>query len=93
MFRDNRTSFSELVFGLIGHLLGTGAIFVAFLLIAWLISFLLAGIELIHKFPPEISDIFTKIEVWLIYADFFLCTIVFVAGSWRFCFETARRRR
>jgi hypothetical protein len=85
MFRDTRKTFWELVFGLIGHLLGTGVIFVAFLVIAWGISFILAGLDALHKFPPEVWDIFTKIEVWLIYADLLLCTIVFVAGAWRFC--------
>lgn len=92
MFRDNRKTFWELVFGLIGHLLGTGAIFVAFLLIAWAISLLFAGLEIVHKFPPEIAEIFTKIEVWLIYADLILCTIVFLAGAWRFCIELAQGR-
>ncbi|HEX6832531.1 MAG TPA: hypothetical protein VF132_03265 [Rudaea sp.] len=93
MFRDKRMSFTVLVFGLIGHLLGTGAIFIAFLLIAWLISFLLASIELVHPFPPDISDIFAHIEVWLIYADFIVCAIVFIAGAWRFCAEMAQPRR
>ena len=78
-------TFWESVFSLIGHLLGTAVIFVTFFCLAWGISFILSGLDALHKFPEEIYQIITRIEVWLIYADAVLCTIVLIAGAWRFC--------
>jgi hypothetical protein len=54
---------------LIGHLLATSLIFLMLFAIAWALSWLLTCLDSLHKFPPEIFEIITRCEVWLIYGD------------------------
>jgi len=70
---------------LIGHLFGTVVIFGTFFTFGWLLSVLLHYLDTLHKFPPEILAIITRIEVGLIYADALLCVIMLMAGTFRFC--------
>ena len=84
--------FLELALGLIGHLCGAAVIFVAFFTIGWLVSFALHWLHSLHPFPEEIFRIITRIEVWVVYADAFLCAIVLLAGAWRFALELVEAR-
>ncbi|WP_182068273.1 hypothetical protein [Stenotrophomonas pavanii] len=72
---------------LIGHLIGTVIIFGVFFTLGWLLSVLLHLLHSWHPFPNEIFQFITKIELWVIYADFGLCLIVLVAGGYRFVRE------
>ena len=85
--RRRSKSFWESAWTLIGHLLGTAAIFVTLFGIAWGLSWLLAGLDSLHSFPPEILAIITRIEVWLIYGDAAVCGLVLLIGTVRFCIE------
>ena len=85
--RRRSRPFRESVWTLIGHLLGTAGIFVTLFGIAWGLSWLVAGLDSLHSFPPEILSIITRIEVWLIYADAAVCGLVMLIGTVRFCLE------
>lgn len=77
-------SYSRSLFLLIGHLIGTALIFVAFLLLAWSISALLSYLHEVHPLPHEIFNYVTKLEAGIVYADSAFCGIVLLAGTWRF---------
>lgn len=80
-------SYSAAVFGLIGHLLGTGVIFVSFILIGWLIAYFLHFLNEIHPFSVEIFGFITKLELYLVYGDALLCGLVLLGGAIRFVRE------
>ena len=82
--RKRKRSFAESVVSLIGHLLGTAIIFVAFFAIAWGVGYVLHFLDGAHKFPEETYRFISKLELWLIYADAALCSIVLLAGALRF---------
>lgn len=90
-YRAGRAEYWPSVVGLVGHLVGTALIFCVFLGLVWLLSVFLHWLNGMHPFPPEIYAIVTKIEVWLIYVDAILCTVVLIAGAWRFCRELLGR--
>jgi hypothetical protein len=94
LFRNTRPkTFWESVWNLIGHLLGTAVIFIVFFAIAWGLSYLLAGLDTLHKFPQEILDIIQRIEIWPIYGDAVLCSVVLIAGTVRFCIDLMEARQ
>jgi hypothetical protein len=66
---------------LIGHLLGTAAIFLALFTIIWLVSFALFWLDSMHKFPPDLLAIVTKVEVWGVYGDALVCILVVAASA------------
>ncbi len=82
--RKRKRSFAESVVSLIGHLLGTAVIFVSFFGIAWGVGYLLHFLDAAHKFPEETYRFISKLELWVIYADALLCTVVLIAGAIRF---------
>lgn len=82
-----RVSFIQSVLNLIGHLVGSGILFVSFYAIGWGISYLIHWFDAIHKLPPEISIFISKFELWIIYADAVLCSMVIIVGAWRFVKE------
>jgi hypothetical protein len=69
---------------LIGHLLATSLIFLLLFAIAWALSWLLTCLDSLHKFPPEIFEIITRCEVWLIYGDVIMSAAVLIVGAFRF---------
>ena len=83
-------SFWRSVLKLIGHLVAAAVIFVAFFLLVWLVSWILLGLNSVHPFPTEIFSMITRVEVWLTYADWGLCIVVLLAGTWRFVSEIWR---
>lgn len=92
-FRDRvPTSFWGSLLMLIGHLVGTCLIFLIFLSLTWVISYAVSLLDGRHKFPPNVMDIITKVELWLLYIDIMLCTIVLLLGTVRFCMDLVERR-
>ncbi|GAA0260390.1 hypothetical protein GCM10009126_27280 [Rhodanobacter caeni] len=75
---------------LIGHLIAAALIFIVFFAIAWIVSWLLYRLNEIHAFPAPIFQALSGIEVWLTYADWGVCIIVLVMGTWRFVNEIVR---
>jgi hypothetical protein len=75
---------------LVGHLLGTAFIFVTFFTIAWGLSALLTYYHGIHPFPEAIFKFVTRLEVGLVYVDAAFCSIVLVAGTWRYLKDLLR---
>ena len=92
-FRGNLpTSFWGSLLKLIGHLIGTAVIFVVFLLLTWAISYSVSGLDTVHKFPQDVMNIITKVELGLTYIDIVLCTIVLILGTVRFCVDLMENR-
>jgi len=79
-----KIKFYRAVINLIGHLAGTGVLFLSFYLIGWCISYVIHWLDAIHKLSPEISALIIELELYLAYADAVLCAIVLLAGAWRF---------
>ena len=77
---------------LVGHLAGTCLIFLVFLLLTWVIVYAVNLLDAFQKFPADVMHIITKVELWLLYADIGLCSIVLVLGTVRFCMELVERR-
>lgn len=69
---------------LIGHMLGTALIFVAWFAVAWAISIFLNWCNGLRPLPVDIFKFVTKIETGLVYADASFCVVVFAGGAWRF---------
>ncbi|MYN15191.1 hypothetical protein GTP81_00335 [Rugamonas sp. FT107W] len=90
---ENRKTYAESVIGLVGHLFGTGVIFVSFFLVGWAVSFFLHFLNGIHPFPAEILDFITKFELYLVYGDSVLCAFVLLGGAFRFIAEGWRNRK
>lgn len=91
--RLRRRSYWESVVALIAHLAGTGVIFVAFILLGWVVTYILVGLHTLHPFPEEIFRLITRIELGLIYVDAGLCAIVLFAGMAKFCRDIVGAQR
>lgn len=89
---DRRGNYWESVLRLIGHLIGTAAIFMAFILLGWFISIALDGLNRIHAFPKPIYEFVTDVELALVYIDAALCSVVLFSGGLRFCRDIIRSR-
>lgn len=77
---------------LIGHLVGTFVLFVVFLTLTWGISYSVSVLDGRHKFPQNVMEIITKVELLLLYVDIGLCTIVLLLGTIRFCRDLMENR-
>lgn len=77
---------------LVGHLAGTALIFVVFLLLTWAISYSVSSLDAVHKFPQNVLDIITKVELGLMYVDIALCSVVLILGTVRFCIDLMENR-
>ena len=67
--------------------------FVFFFVIAWGLSYFVAALDAMHKFPEEIFGIIQRIEVWMVYADAALCGVVLMTGAIRFCTDLIEVRK
>lgn len=81
---ERRHSYSWSLLLLVGHLIGTALIFLAFFILAWGLSVVVAHLHAIHPLPDEIFRYITKLETGIVYADSAFCGIVLAAGAWRF---------
>lgn len=77
-------SYWRSVWALVGHLIGTAVIFIAFISLGWLIGFVLYWLNTIHPFATSVMVVITNIELSFIYADAVLCFLVLVGGILRF---------
>jgi hypothetical protein len=75
---------------LLGHLLSTGIVFLAFFGIAWSASFVLAWLHGIHPFPDSIYRIVSWFEIGIVYIDAAVCLFMLASGAWHFCSEIWR---
>ena len=87
LYGKKKTTFIKSILNLMGHLLGSGILFVTFYAIIWGISNLIHWMDGIHKLPTDISLFIARCELWLIYADSFICALVLIVGAWRFVVE------
>lgn len=91
--RERRVGYWWSVMSLVGHLVGTAAIFTALFSIGWLVSVVLHALHRYHPFPDEIFKFVSKIELYLVYADTVLCAVVLIAGMMRFCKQVVEVER
>lgn len=80
------------VVGLVTHLIATAIIFTALFSIGWLVSIALHALHRIHPFPEEIFRLISRMEIYLVYADAALSTVVLFIGMWRFCKDVVEAR-
>ena len=91
LYQQPRT-FADSVVSLAGHLVGTAFIFAVLIALTWLLTCLFRWLDSIEKFQPEVLVFVARCEVWLVYADSILCSIVLIAGAWRFVIDVTARR-
>ena len=77
-------TFARSLIKLFGHIAGVAALFVGFFVIVWLVSVALNYLNSVHGFPDDIFAIIVRIELWLIYADCVVCSVVLAAVTWTF---------
>jgi hypothetical protein len=82
-----RGTFWRSIFQLIGHLGGTALVFVALFSLGWAVSCSFNYLNSIHKFPDEIFELVTRLEVGLVYIDAAVSGVVLTAGIVRFVVE------
>lgn len=92
LFGSDRKTFWDSVLGLIGHLVGSGVLFISFYLVGWAVSFVIHYLQAIHAMPDEIQNFVQRIELWWVYADAVLCAVVMVAGAVTFIREMGDMR-
>ena len=92
-YPERRKTYWDSVLSLIGHLIGTGVIFISFLIITWVIEVVLRFLNCIHSLPSEILSFVTSLELGFVYADAILCAVVLFAGLLRFCIDIIGARR
>ena len=82
--RGHKMSFTYAVLLLIGHMVGSGVLFISFFGVGWLVSYLVHWLDGIHKLATEIMIFVSKAELGFMYFDAVLCAIVLTAGAFRF---------
>ena len=85
-------SFSHSLGRLLGHLAAGTAIFVAVLLLAWILSLVFKYLNSVAPFPTEISTLFEKFEIALFCADVVVSGMVLSVGVWWFLWDVILRR-
>lgn len=88
-----RGSYARSVANFLGHLFGTAVMFVAILLVAWGLSFLVSYLHGRHPFPDSVYQVVTYIEIGLVYIDIVVSAIVLFFGLKRFTREIAEELR
>jgi hypothetical protein len=87
-----RNSFQRSAWRLLGHLTIGTLVFVAVLLLTWILSFSFKYLNSVNPFPLEIARLFSKLEIGLFYADIIFGCIVLVIGILRFLWGTVMER-
>lgn len=80
----HKKPFIASLISLVGHMLGTGVIFLSLFLIAWGLAWSAHMLHTIHPFPDEILGYVKKVEIVLFWVDTALCGFVSLVGIWRF---------
>ena len=63
---------------------GTTGIFLILFFLAWLLGVALDAMHRMHPFPSDVLDVVHNVELWIVYFDIALCTVVLGAGFVRF---------
>jgi hypothetical protein len=87
-----RGSFALSVGRLLGHLAAGTTIFIAVLLLAWILSLVFKYLNSVAPFPVEISTLFEKFEIALFCADIVVSGMVLSIGVWWFLWDVIVRR-
>ncbi len=91
---QQRRTTSVAPFGLlIIHIVMTAVIFASVLTAGWLTSLLLSYLDSVHKFPPDVYRLASRLEVWLFYIDCALSASVLAAGIVPFVRNVLEGRR
>ncbi len=85
--RSRESSFGYSILLLIGHLFCTAIVFVTLFGLGWIVSCVFNYLDSIHKFPEEIFNLDTKLEVGLVYIDAMVSGAVLLAGIGRFIMD------
>ena len=85
-FLRNNKFVRQIVF-LMGHIVGSGALFLCVLLVGWLVSVGVAAMNWIHPLHPSIAAASDNIEVGVFYLDICVSGIVIVKGAYDFITE------
>jgi hypothetical protein len=85
-----RGTFWRSILQLIGHLGATALVFVALFSLGWIVSCSFNYLNSIHRFPDEILELVTRLEVGLVYIDAAVSGVVLTAGIVRFVLEVFR---
>ena len=80
----HKKPFIGALISLVGHMLGTGVIFLSLFFIAWGLAWSAHMLHMIHPFPDEILGYVKKVEIVLFWVDTALCGFVSLVGIWRF---------
>lgn len=86
-YEKKKISFAHSVLNLIGHLFGSGILFLSFIGVGWVISIFYHWLDGMHHFQQDVSIFITECELYLVYADAVLCGLVILVGAWRFIKE------
>jgi len=85
--RGRKVTYWQAVRNLIGHLIGTAALFIAFLLLGWGISYVANYLNSIHPMPENILEIVHMFELTITWIDAVVCIILVVTGAASFIKE------
>ena len=72
------------IFKLLGHVVGSGLVFVFLVTVEWLISWFLSSLDLVHPMDGETSLFAHRFGNGLLYGDVALAGLVFVTTFFRF---------
>ena len=79
-----KVTYWQAVRNLIGHLIGTALLFVAFLSLGWGISFAAHWLNSIHPLPVDILEVVNFFELIITWIDAGVCTILVITGAGSF---------
>jgi hypothetical protein len=85
-----KVTYWQAVRNLIGHLIGTAALFIAFLTLGWGISFAAHWLNTIHPMPENILQIVNYFELSITWIDAGVCTILVIFGASSFIRDLRR---
>jgi hypothetical protein len=88
--QSRRRSYGRSIINLLGHLYGTGLIFVALFVLAWVIAALLAWLNGLQPFTAATFRWVSGVETLILYADTALCCFTSLVAMLRFCKEVIR---
>lgn len=79
--KGRRITYWQAVRNLIGHLFGTSALFISFLVLGWGISYVANFLNNIFAMPENILEVVHIFELAIIWIDAFVCTILVITGA------------
>jgi len=85
-----KVTYWQAVRNLIGHLIGTAALFIAFLILGWGISYAAHWLNSIHPMPENILEVVHLFELIITWLDAGVCTILVITGATSFIKELRR---